>query len=184
MFGLITRRRHKAELDALRSQYEALRERCEIAESNEATERAARRTITRQFAEADAANRRLEGRLLELGRRLAKLAESDPEYAARLERRVARLLVVGARLLAAYTVEKRRADRLASHLDSGDLKAIKQWEARVQAHDEWKPDADSEQLIEGGWPRPTHPATELRQALERCRLLQAQLDASGKRVAS
>src|SRR5512145_2357395 len=70
MFGLVTRRRHKAELDALRSQYEALRERCETAEKNEATERVARRTITRQHAELDAANRRLEGRITELTRRI------------------------------------------------------------------------------------------------------------------
>ncbi|CAM5621242.1 putative protein OS=Streptomyces aurantiogriseus OX=66870 GN=GCM10010251_92220 PE=4 SV=1 [Streptomyces aurantiogriseus] len=39
----------------MRSQYEALRERCELAESREATERAARRTITRQFTDADEA---------------------------------------------------------------------------------------------------------------------------------
>lgn len=70
MFGLITVRRHRAELAALRSQYEALRERCEIAERNEATERNARRTITRQHAELDAANHRLEGRIAELTKRV------------------------------------------------------------------------------------------------------------------
>lgn len=117
MFGLITRRRHKAELDALRSQYDALRERCGTAEKNEATERFARRTITRQHAELDAANRRLEGRVLELGRRLSRLAESDPEYAARLERRVARLRQVAARLLAGLATETRRADLLQARLD-------------------------------------------------------------------
>lgn len=176
----VTRSRHEAVL----ADRERIRgERDQFAKDRDA-HRAAAATAARQFAEADATNRRLEGRLLELGRRLAALAESDPEYAARLESRVARLRTVGARLLAAYTAQKRRADRYASHLDDGDLKAIKAWEAHVQAHDEWKPDEDSEPLIEGGWPRPAHPATELRQALERCQKLQALLDGRGKRVAS
>jgi hypothetical protein len=185
MFGLVTRRRHNAELAAIRSYCDALRERCETAEKNEATERVARRTITRQHAELDAANRRLEGRLLELGRRLSAMAEADPEYAAKLEQRVARLRHVGARILDAYTAEKSRADRLASHLDSGDLKAIKAWDARVQAHDEWvRPANPDDRPYEGGTGRPTHPAVELRQAQERCRKLQARLDGRGKQVAS
>ncbi|MDX2841456.1 hypothetical protein PV377_21190 [Streptomyces ipomoeae] len=70
MFGLITRRRHNAELAAIRSYCDALRERCETAEKNEATERVARQTITRQHAELDAANRRLEGRVAELTKRI------------------------------------------------------------------------------------------------------------------
>lgn len=171
--------------DAVCADRDRLRRRAETAEGHTATAVYNRKQTLRQNAELDAANRRLEGRLLELGRRLAAFAESDPEYAARLERRVARLLVVGARLLAAYTVEKQRADRLASHLDSGDLKAIKAWEARVQAHDAWvRPTNMDDRPYEGGTGRPTHPAIELRQALERCQKLQALLDGRGKRVAS
>lgn len=184
-FPFITRARHEAELAALRSQYEALRERCETAEKNAATERNARRTITRQHAELDAANRRLTDRNLELGRRISQLTEADPDYAAKLERRVARLRTVGARLLASYKTEQRRADRYASHLDDGDLRAIKAWEARVKARDAWVPPTDPDkQPVEGGTGRPTHPAVELRQAQERCRRLQALLDGRGKRVAS
>lgn len=186
----VTRRRHQAELAALRSQYDALRERCKIAEKNEATERAERRTITRQHAELDAANRRLANRNLELGRRISLLSESDPEYAGRLEQRVTRLRQVAARILAAYTAEKRRADRYVSYLDSGDLKAIKQWETRVQAHDAWVPpvsqDAIEGRPTDGGSGRPTHPAVELRRTQQRCRELEARLTvAEGrKRVAS
>jgi hypothetical protein len=117
MFGLVTRRHHEAELAAVRSYNNALRERCELAEKNEAAERGARRTITRQHAEADAANRRLSGRVLELGRRLSLLAESDPEYAARLERRVARLLKVVVRVAVASHAERLRAEHLQKRLD-------------------------------------------------------------------
>lgn len=174
----------RASYDAVRAENVRLRARAEAAEQEAATERNARRTITRQHAELDAANRRLADRNIELGRRISRLGESDPEYAARLEKRVARLRTVGARLLAAYTAEKRRADRLASHLDDGDLKAIKTWEARVTAHDSWTPGHPDKKPMEGGTGRPTHPAIELRQAQEQCRLLQAQIDAYGKRVAS
>ncbi len=71
MFGLITRRRHNAEMAAVRSYNDALRERCETAEENERAERVARRTITRQHAELDGANRRLARRIEDLKRRLA-----------------------------------------------------------------------------------------------------------------
>lgn len=172
--------------DALRAENTRLRHQAETAKQKATTAEFNRGQALRQHAELDAANRRLEGRLLELGKRMSQHAEADPEYAARLESRVARLRAVGARILAAYTTEKRRADRYASHLDSGDLKAIKAWEARVKAHDEWKPNEDSKPLVEGGWPRPTHPAVELRQAQERCRELEARLTVAEdrKRVAS
>lgn len=110
MLGLTTTRRLRAELDAIRSYNDALRERCEAAEKNEATERMARRTITRQHAELDAANRRLEGRVLELGNRISALTEADPAYAAELERQLA-----DAR--EALAEEAKRADRLQARLD-------------------------------------------------------------------
>lgn len=175
-----------------RARHEDLYERYQLA--LKATAKARGRADTAHFnrqqvlvqnAALDADNRRLEGRLLELGRRLTRLAEADPEYAAKLEQRVARLRQVGARILAAYGAEKQRADRFASYLDDGDRKAIKVWEQRVKAHDAWTPNADPEKRpIDGASARPTHPAVELRRAQERCRLLQAQIDAYGKRVAS
>jgi glutathione S-transferase len=58
------------------------------------------------------------------------------------------------------------------------------WEARVAAHLAWRPSADEEKRpVDGGSWRPTHPATDLKRALERCRGLQALLDGRGERVA-
>jgi hypothetical protein len=58
------------------------------------------------------------------------------------------------------------------------------WEARVKAHLAWRPPTDEEKRpVDGGSWRPTHPATDLKRALERCRGLQALLDGRVKRVA-
>ncbi|GAA3957143.1 hypothetical protein GCM10022384_07760 [Streptomyces marokkonensis] len=106
----VTRRRHEAELAAVRNYNDALRERCETAEENERAERVARRTITRQHAELDAANRRLAGRVEELGKRNSALTESDPDYLAELEKQLA---AVREQLAA----ERKRADHLQGRLD-------------------------------------------------------------------
>ena len=71
----------------------------------------------RQLAEAEAANRRLAGRNLELGVRLSAYAESDPEYVAGLEKRLDRALKACARYLDAYHAEKRRTAHLQRRLD-------------------------------------------------------------------
>ncbi|MFG3046314.1 hypothetical protein ACGFZR_15460 [Streptomyces sp. NPDC048241] len=70
-----------------------------------------------RLAEADAANRRLFGRNLELGRRLATLTEADPEYTAQLERRLSRALRACARHMNTARAEQRRADQLQHRLD-------------------------------------------------------------------
>ena len=62
------------------------------------TARYNREQALRQLAEADANNRRVHERNLELGRRISALAESDPEHAAQLERQVAELRKRVARL--------------------------------------------------------------------------------------
>ncbi|MFI1728231.1 hypothetical protein ACH40E_03120 [Streptomyces acidicola] len=113
----VLRSRHDAEVAALNADRDRLRARAETAEGHAATAKYNREQVIRQLSEADAANLRLAGRNLELGRRLAQHAEADPEYAARLERRVARLRRAGARVLAAWAAEKRRADRLQARLD-------------------------------------------------------------------
>lgn len=113
MFGLTTTRRLRdAQAEAARQ-----RRRADDAESNTQTAVFNREQVLRQLALADAANRRLEGRNRELGRRVAALSESDPDYAAALERRVARLGKVGRRVLAAWAREQRRADGLQARLD-------------------------------------------------------------------
>jgi chromosome segregation ATPase len=80
--------------------------------------------------------------------------------------------------------ERARADRLALDLTEASAEEIAAWEARVKAHWAWKPPTDQEaRPVDGASGRPTHPATDLRRALERCRALQALRDQRGKRVA-
>jgi chromosome segregation ATPase len=117
MFGLVTRRRYAEDLAAAKAEADRQRRRAETAEGHAATAVFNRKQALRQLAEADAANRRLHDRNLELGRRLSLCDEADPEYAATLERRVARLRKVGDRILDAYRSEKRRADRLQEQYD-------------------------------------------------------------------
>lgn len=175
MFGIVTRRRYEADLAAAKAEASRQRRRAETAEGHAATAVYNRKQVLKQNAEQDAANRRLEGRVLELGRRLAAYAEADPEYAASLERRVARLQRVGKRLLAAYALEKHRADKRQALDDDADRKALEEWEKAVTAHDLWQPSPDAERYAEGGLPRPTHPALMLRRALDRCRALDERL---------
>lgn len=110
MFGLTTTRRLRAEVADAKAEARRQRQRAETAEQKAATAKYNREQALRQSAE-------LEGRLLELGKQLARLAEADSEHAAGLEQRVARQRRVGARILAAYAAECRRADLLQARLD-------------------------------------------------------------------
>ncbi|GAB2731506.1 hypothetical protein [Streptomyces bullii] len=108
----------------LRSRYEAARaeadrqrERADKFEQRADTAVFNRRQIARQLVDADVANRRLAGRNLELGRRLSRLTESDPEYTAQIERRLERALRACARWMNAVWVETRHTDRLQARLD-------------------------------------------------------------------
>jgi chromosome segregation ATPase len=113
----MTRARHERDMAGLRAEIERLRKQRDDALSGQSTAVFNREQVIRQLAEADAANRRLHGRNLELGQRLTSLTEADPEYTAVLDRRVARLKTVGARVLAAYGRERHRADLLQARLD-------------------------------------------------------------------
>lgn len=113
MFGLTTTRRLRAAQDETERQ----RRRAETAEGDLKTAVFNRKQVLRQLAEADAANRRLAGRNLELGVRLSAYAESDQEYLAGLERRLERVLRACARYRATVFGEQRRADVLQRHLD-------------------------------------------------------------------
>jgi chromosome segregation ATPase len=117
MFGLVTRRRHEQELAAVRAEADRQRHRAETAEDRAATAEYNRSQILRQLAEADAANRRMHDRNLELGRRISQLAEADPECAAALESRLERALRGCARWMDALWVEVRHADQLQRRLD-------------------------------------------------------------------
>ncbi len=117
LWPFVSRRRHQAELDAVNADRERLRgERNQFAEDRDGFKYTAE-TAARRFVEADAANRRLHNRNLELGRRLSALSESDPEYAAALEQRIASLTKASVRVLGAWHREQTRADRLQARLD-------------------------------------------------------------------
>lgn len=155
--------------------------------------------LAQQLDDEAAANKRLDGRNKELRRRLdtahdGQLVDLEAHDAHRkaladtlgdqkrhlnwdeLIAEVARLNKAAHAWMADYEAEKQRADRFASYLDDGDRKAIKQWEQRVKAHDAWTRPADPEaRPVDGASGRPTHPATELRRALDRCLALEARL---------
>lgn len=83
----------------------------------------------------------------------------------------------------AEAARRQLADALA--LPTASPEDIAAWEARVKAHDAWvRPASMDDRPYEGGSGRPTHPAMELRWALERCRKLQALLDGRGTGGAS
>lgn len=117
MFGLTTTRRLAREVAAQKAETDRQRRRAETAENHAATAVFNRKQVIRQLAEADATNRRLHGRIEELGRRNSLLTEADPDYAAQLERSVARLRTAGKRVIAAWWAESKRADRLQQRLD-------------------------------------------------------------------
>ncbi|AQS70883.1 hypothetical protein [Streptomyces pactum] len=110
MFGLITRRRHERETTALRARLTQAIEQRDDARTERNAFRTAAQTSASQFAEADATNRRLSGRVEELSKRNAALAESDPDYLAELEKQLA---AVREQMAA----EKKRADHLQARLD-------------------------------------------------------------------
>ncbi|MFH9403310.1 hypothetical protein ACH4JS_26695 [Streptomyces sp. NPDC017638] len=106
MLGLTTTRRLRTELAAARAEIDRQQRRADAAEEDATTAVYNRQQLLRQLAGADAANRRLYARNRDLTAR-----------AAVLERRVARLLKVGARLIAARDTERQRADHLQQRLD-------------------------------------------------------------------
>lgn len=102
----VSRRRY----EAARATADRLRDERDKARAQRSEFRTAAVTASRQLAEADATNRRLDGRVLELGRRISALTESDPGHLAAMEQEL-----VAARAEAA--AEKRRADQLQKRLD-------------------------------------------------------------------
>ena len=139
MFGLTTTRRHEREINALEARLAQAIEQRNTARSERQAFRAAAETAGRQFAEADATNRRLSGRVEELGRRNSTLAESDPDHLADLEQQLADVR----RELAA---EKKRVERLQRRYDdavgltSSGIKDSSPWQPGYQPP---KPKADA-----------------------------------------
>lgn len=113
----VSRRRYDNDLAAALAEAGRLRKQRDTAVRDEETARFNRERILHQLADADAANRRLSGRNLELGARLAQYAEADPEYAASLEARLKRALRAAVRYRSDLREEKRRADTAQNSLD-------------------------------------------------------------------
>lgn len=134
-FPLVTRRRYDRDIALKQHLLDQARDKRDNALADWQTAVFNREQVVRQNADLDAANRRLLGRNLELGRRLIALAESDPEYAAALERRVARLRKVGVRVLAAWSAEKARGDHLQARYDD----AVGLGSGRIEDSRSWQP---------------------------------------------
>ncbi|MGA5604046.1 hypothetical protein ACPCUF_23925 [Streptomyces griseoincarnatus] len=121
-------RRERREIAELEEYVDRLRAERDAARRERDAFRHAGRLAASKFAEADAANRRLEARNLELGRRVTALAESDPEYAAQIEQQLAE----AREELAA---EKRRAEHLQQRLDD----AVGLTAKGIQDSGRWQP---------------------------------------------
>jgi hypothetical protein len=190
---LITRREHDRRIRARDEKIGKLLQRVLDAEARHDEVEGKRRNLARWLADATATNKRLTGRNKELQRRLdaahdnqlsesAEVTRLDAEHDARRQA-LAEALGAGRdlpwdeliKLAALGAVEASREE-------------IEAWERRAKAHDGWVPPSGPEawekRPVDGASARPTHPATELRRALDRCRALQALLDGRGKRVAS
>ncbi|MFF0790414.1 hypothetical protein [Streptomyces spiralis] len=129
---LVWRRNVDADSAAWKAEATRQRERAEKAEQNARTELAARRTITQQHADLDAANRRLVGRNRALTERLeaaqigsgfdAAQARRTAQRIARLQRAVARARAEAAAApavdRAALVAELERAQRARRELDA------------------------------------------------------------------
>ena len=118
----------QADLAAARTEANRQRERAEKAGARAETEIEARRTITRQHAELDAANTRLTGRNKALGERLAEAqvangfnpvaAKKTAERIATLQKAVAAGREDAAMARAEARRERKRGDRLQKELDN------------------------------------------------------------------
>jgi chromosome segregation ATPase len=113
----------QADLAAARAEANRQRARAEKADARAETEIEARRTITRQHAELDAANTRLTGRNKALGERLAEAQAAngfDPVKARRTAERIATLqkaAAEGREEAAKARAEAKRDRKRVAHLE-------------------------------------------------------------------
>lgn len=150
----ISSRRHREELAAARAETARLRGERDEALKQRETAVFNREQILRQLAGEEAANVRLHGRILELGRRNSELTESDPEYAAQLEHKAAEL--------------QKRLDRAASELAA--VRKVEESLAR-QIHEMAQPVEPSDEEVDAAQLR-----LELDQAEARVKHLEKELD--------
>lgn len=113
----VTSRRHEHEINALKGRLAQAIEQRDSARSERQAFRSAAQTASRQFADADAATRRLHDRVEELKKRLDARPADGTKDTARLENRITRLRKIVSRLLEERRTATRRADRLQARLD-------------------------------------------------------------------
>ncbi|MEU7416757.1 hypothetical protein [Streptomyces antibioticus] len=179
LLPFVSRRRHDALIKSLRADNARLRDQRDRARQDKETAEFTRGRILRQLADADSANKRLHDRTLELGRRISRLTESDPDHLAGLEDRVARLQKGVARYLPALWQARAEVRELtdlavkaARQLDRMEerVRAAREEGRRaaltVSADEREKAPLDGAPLV-----RREGPSARLRRAEERCRLL-------------
>jgi hypothetical protein len=175
-FPFVPRDRHQRALAAEKATADHLSRRLKTAQADLATAREQLTTTVDPAEEHEVHRKALADALGEQKRHL----NWDQLIAE-----VVRLNTAAEAWMADHAAEKQRADELAAGLIEASEEEIKAWEARVAAHWAWRPPVDREQRpVDGASGRPTHPATDLRRAQERCRALQARLDRGVKQVAS
>lgn len=106
MFGIVTRRRYLRDLAAERAETRRVKQVKDEFWQQRDEAMAAARTAAEKFVEADAANRRLDGRNRELSRRLEDSTEGV--YVAQLENRIRALAKgTGRWMLAVWSRDRR-----------------------------------------------------------------------------
>ncbi|MGW1158459.1 hypothetical protein ACWD5Q_06700 [Streptomyces sp. NPDC002513] len=127
-------------------------------------------TTARQFAEADAAVKRLTGRVQRLQSLLHRNDDqADAAYVAQLERRVQRLASGTARWMTALWAERAESLKLARQIDQARS-------ALTLLRTELQEERDARRPIEGGTGRPAAtPPAELLQARAHARALEERL---------
>lgn len=170
----------RSRYDDARAEADRQRDRADKHEKRADTAVFNRQQIARQLMEADAANRRLAGRNIELGRQISQLTEAGPDHLIALENRVARLHKVGARILAAYQTRDKEATALAAKADESDTK-VKNLRAQLHAWETRASTTNPEKAWEArpvdGAPasRDESTAAQLGRAQEHARALERQL---------
>lgn len=169
MFGLVTRRRYLRDLAAERAETRRVKQVKDNFWQERDAALAAARTAARQFAEADAANKRLAGRNRALQERLEQRQDyAEAEYAVQLERRLYRLTKGTARWMAALWAERAESTKLARQVDEGNRRIL------VLLHDLTEA-RNAHKAIDGASPRPLSPSAELARALAHNRALETRL---------
>ncbi|WP_037616336.1 hypothetical protein [Streptomyces aureus] len=210
-FPFVTRDHHEQALAALKATTAHLQRLLDTAQADRNAAQAQRDTacsahedVVRQLAAAVKANTSLAGRNKALaGNGQARTVSDVPEEHdvhrkaladalgeqkwhlnwGQLIGEVSQLRKAAEESMAEAQAERARADLLDADATVATAEEIAAWEARVKAHRAWTPPRDQDKRpVDGASGRPTHPATDLRRALDRCMALQARIDQRGKRV--